>query len=94
MNHGRLKVELEDSAGRPINTKFGKSKRKFFHAIGEIIHDQQVKFLEIVAQQEEAVAARMKAMQEAQKAAQGQTEEQQPKAVTGGKKDKKKKKKN
>ena len=65
MNHGRLKVELEDSAGRPINTKFGKSKRKFFHAIGEIIHDQQVKFLEIVAQQEEAVAARMKAMQEA-----------------------------
>ena len=38
MSHGRLKVELEDSAGRPINTKFGTSKKKFFIAVGEIIN--------------------------------------------------------
>ena len=64
---GRLRIELLRD-GKPTNSQIP-NKRKFFAAMGEIIHAQNKIFGDMLEKQKSEVASRMEAMQKAQMAA-------------------------
>ena len=56
--HGRLKIELVDGSGRPVNSSIGTSKRKLFEAIGNMIPEALVQYEDTLAAEKAEVKAR------------------------------------
>ena len=96
-SHGRLKIQLKDESGRPMNSQIGTDRRKLYRAIGEKIPEALVKYTEILEQQKEELMEKKKQMEALRAEQMGQQpgvpgQEEEPVDASSKKKNKKKKK--